>query len=123
SLPPPSLSLSQKRSISRAVDYLRGKLASLSDTYPLALTTYALTLTSTDTVLKDKAYNQLLSKGQGDPKRSELYFGQPGSAVAVETTAYALLTALLRDDILTANQMYTWLSEQQNYGGGFKSTQ
>ncbi|KAM4696196.1 complement C4-B-like [Rhinophrynus dorsalis] len=112
-----------KSSISKAIDYLRKKVDSLSDPYALAVTTYALTLTSRDSVLKDKAYHKLLSHAQGDPNKKELYFGTKGTALAVETTAYALLVSLLREDMDNAEKMYIWLSEQQNYGGGFRSTQ
>ncbi|XP_053328836.1 complement C4-like [Spea bombifrons] len=112
-----------KSAIQKAVEYLRVKLDSLSEPYPLAITAYALTLASADPVLKDKAYTLLISKQQGDPKKSEMFFGPRGSALAVETSSYALLTALLRKDLSSANLIYTWLTEQQNYGGGFKSTQ
>ncbi|XP_040178982.1 complement C4-B-like [Rana temporaria] len=111
-------------SISKAIDYLRTSLDSLSEPFPLAITTYALALTSKDTTLKKKAYNKLLSKAQ-ESKTGELHFGPKGTAIAVETTSYALLAALSQDqkDLTNAKHMYTWLSEQQNYGGGFKSTQ
>nr|AAI70422.1 C4 protein [Xenopus laevis] len=112
-----------KSKISKAVDYLRAKLDTIKHPYSLALTTYALTLTSKDSVLKDKAYNKLMSHAQGDPNKKELYFGPKGTALAVETTSYVLLITLLRGNIKDAEKMYTWLSEQQNYGGGFKSTQ
>ncbi|NXU64132.1 CO5 protein, partial [Horornis vulcanius] len=49
----------------------------------------------------------------------------PSSVTAqmVETTAYALLTALLRGDENYAKPIIKWLSEEQRYGGGFYSTQ
>eukprot|EP00079_Xenopus_tropicalis_P028439 XP_012823393.1 PREDICTED: complement component 4A (Rodgers blood group) isoform X1 [Xenopus tropicalis] len=112
-----------KSSISKAVDYLRTKLDIVKHPYSLALTTYALTLTSKDSILKDNANNKLMSQAQGDPNKKELYFGPPGTALAVETTSYVLLITLLRGNIRDAEKMYTWLSEQQNYGGGFRSTQ
>ncbi|XP_018411334.1 PREDICTED: complement C4-like [Nanorana parkeri] len=112
-----------RSSISRAIDYLRTALNSLSEPYPLAITAYALSLASSDSVLNDKAYKKLMSHAQGGSKQGEMYFGSKGTALAVETTSYALLTALLQKEIPNANLMYTWLSEQQNYGGGFKSTQ
>ncbi|XP_077339846.1 complement C4-like isoform X1 [Lithobates pipiens] len=112
-----------KGSISKAIDYLRTSLDSLSEPYPLAITAYALALTSSDSILKGKAYKKLMSTAQGGSKPGELHFGLKGTALAVETTSYALLAALLHEDIPSANEMYTWLSEQQNYGGGFKSTQ
>ncbi|KAM8954196.1 complement C4-B-like isoform 2-T2 [Pelodytes ibericus] len=109
--------------IKNGVEFLRSQLDSLSDPFPLAITAYALTLTTSDSVLKDKAYGLLMSKQEGDPKKSEMYFGLKGTALAVETTSYALLTALLRKDRESAGMMYTWLTEEQNHGGGFKSTQ
>ncbi|XP_059499546.1 complement C5-like [Stegostoma tigrinum] len=45
------------------------------------------------------------------------------SAMTVETTAYALLQALSRNDIDDATPIARWLTMQQNYGGGFHSMQ
>ncbi|XP_059499541.1 uncharacterized protein LOC132207614 [Stegostoma tigrinum] len=45
------------------------------------------------------------------------------SAMTVETTAYALLQALSRNDIDYATRIARWPTMQQNYGGGFHSTQ
>lgn len=45
------------------------------------------------------------------------------SAISVETTAYALLHLVLHNDLATAKKVARWLTEQKNYGGGFKSTQ
>ncbi|XP_059499965.1 pregnancy zone protein-like [Stegostoma tigrinum] len=45
------------------------------------------------------------------------------SAMTVETTAYALLQALSRNDIDYATPIARWPPMQQNYGGGFHSTQ
>lgn len=45
------------------------------------------------------------------------------TAITVETTAYALLTALAHRDIPWADSASCWLVAQENYGGGFKSTQ
>lgn len=47
----------------------------------------------------------------------------PGVALTVETTAYALLTALVQNDLITADAAACFLSSQENYEGGFKSTQ
>ncbi|XP_059499552.1 complement C5-like [Stegostoma tigrinum] len=44
-------------------------------------------------------------------------------AMTVETTAYAFLQALSRNDINYATRIARWLTMQQNYGGGFHSTQ
>ena len=45
------------------------------------------------------------------------------SAIAVETTGYALLAQLALGEITYAGSVALWLSEQQNYQGGFVSTQ
>jgi len=47
----------------------------------------------------------------------------PGMALTVETTAYALMTALEQNDFITAHAATCYLSSQENYEGGFKSTQ
>ncbi|XP_075042622.1 complement C4-like [Mixophyes fleayi] len=112
-----------KSSVSRAIDYLRKRLDSVTNTYALTVAAYALTLTSSDSVLKNEAYTKLLSNAQLTPNMLEMFFGPKGTALAIETTSYALLTALLRKDMSNAKMMYVWLSEQRNYGGGFKSTQ
>ncbi len=51
--------------------------------------------------------------------------GSAGKADAgsVETTAYALLSALSLRDKPTAKLTANWLTEQRKYGGGFQSTQ
>ena len=44
-------------------------------------------------------------------------------AIEVETSAYALLAQLALHDYQYAGRIALWLSKQQNYGGGFVSTQ
>lgn len=44
-------------------------------------------------------------------------------ALTVETTAYALLTAIAQNDFEEAKMAACFLSSQENYDGGFKSTQ
>uniref|UniRef100_A0A3B3SVN2 Complement C4B (Chido/Rodgers blood group) n=1 Tax=Paramormyrops kingsleyae TaxID=1676925 RepID=A0A3B3SVN2_9TELE len=47
----------------------------------------------------------------------------PPEAITVETTGYALLAALANKDLEWADSAACWLSKQENYGGGFRSTQ
>lgn len=112
-----------KSSISKAIDYLRSSLENVQEPYPLAVAAYALNLASSDSILKDKAYTKLMFTAQEDLNKKNVHFGPKGTALAVEATSYALLTALLQNDLRSAKKMYVWLSEQENYGGGFKSTQ
>lgn len=51
------------------------------------------------------------------------YLVPPGVAMTIETTAYALMTALKHKDLETAHGAACFLSSQENYEGGFKSTQ
>lgn len=44
-------------------------------------------------------------------------------AITVETTAYALLTAVELVNYDWADQIACWLTRQENYFGGYKSTQ
>ena len=44
-------------------------------------------------------------------------------AISVETTAYALLAQMELGKYRDAGRMAAWLSNQQNYDGGFVSTQ
>lgn len=57
--------------------------------------------------------------------QDEIKLNQVPSAVAltVETTAYALLTAVELGDVKEAEMAACFLSSQENYAGGFKSTQ
>ena len=45
------------------------------------------------------------------------------SAIEVETSGYALLAHLALHDYQKAGRIALWLSQQQNYDGGFVSTQ
>lgn len=56
-------------------------------------------------------------------KSVDQYTPSSVTAQMVETTAYALLTTLLRGDKNYADPIIKWLSEEQRYGGGFYSTQ
>lgn len=49
----------------------------------------------------------------------------PNKATArmVETTSYALLTSLQYGSVSYCNPIVSWLSDEQQYGGGFYSTQ
>lgn len=44
-------------------------------------------------------------------------------AMTVETTAYALLTAVAQNKIEMADKIACWLTTQENYFGSYRSTQ
>jgi len=117
-----------------AVHYLEGKLATTTDDYPLALTTYALALAGSSEA--GTALDALMAIAKEDDEG--LHWGEeprpvdtesfspfyPGpSSAAVETTAYAALALLTLDRDLDAGRAIRWLAAQRNSSGGFGSTQ
>ena len=57
----------------------------------------------------------------GEGPKPYWYSNRP-KAIEVETTSYALL-ALLQRDIKYTHAIVNWLTNQENYEGGFVSTQ
>ncbi|XP_050986493.1 complement C4-B [Labeo rohita] len=126
-----------KKSISRATNFLVNRVDDLQRPYALAITAYCLSVCLTDRTQSLSAWIKLrrLAKPAeeclvwqddenmrlvNEAKTSRV---PPGMALTVETTAYALLTALAQDDLITAHAAACFLSSQENYEGGFKSTQ
>ncbi|XP_072019177.1 CD109 antigen-like [Amphiura filiformis] len=114
-----------------------------SDTYLLALATYALTMANS--MIKDELKMALDSKAKGeggvkywsnsdatttpandaDARRVPYYNHRPPSA-DVEMTGYALLAYLERgtqNDFADAAGIAKWLTQQRNSYGGYSSTQ
>ncbi|XP_051789649.1 complement C4-B [Erpetoichthys calabaricus] len=124
-----------EETILKASNYLESKLTTLRRPYALAITAYALALINVESSASHRAYNLLKSEAIFDSEKNVYSWEalkQEGAArqddfhlraVSVETTAYALLTSLVRKDMKFAESIYRWLGEQQNYGGGFCSTQ
>ncbi|XP_044275281.1 complement C4-like [Varanus komodoensis] len=132
--------LSQVRnSLDRATAFLAGKMNDLSlGSYPIAITSYALSLASSDQSAIIAAGTRLKDLASQDQNKTVLFWAveeqdrlrgetsnrvPSASAISVEATSYALLYLVKQDDITTAGQVSRWLTEQRNYGGGFKSTQ
>ncbi|KAM9218014.1 complement C5 [Leptosomus discolor] len=119
----------------KAGDYLMKNAHSAQSPFTLAITSYALALVDVNHQAARSAFSELKKEETvtGDPPIYRFWKGTfkvldqhiPSSVTAqmVETTAYALLTALLRGDKSYANPIIRWLSEEQRYGGGFYSTQ
>ncbi|XP_077987221.1 A.superbus venom factor 1-like [Glandiceps talaboti] len=121
----------------RAITYLEDQLAALERPYAVAIVAYALALVNSDEkleankklkqlsvfdALKNVRYWNANDSSFGNGERPFWYAWKP-SAIAVETTAYALLTQLKLDDIEYANPIVVWLTTQRNANGGFVSTQ
>uniref|UniRef100_UPI00398E8F28 complement C4-A-like n=1 Tax=Pristiophorus japonicus TaxID=55135 RepID=UPI00398E8F28 len=128
-----------KKSIDQAADFLHKELLNMKQPHTIAITAYALAFVGADTskVLEAErklkaivSYNREHDVRYWQADETWLYSGEhnpakapQASAITVETTSYALLQALSRKDIDYATPVAKWLTEQQNYGGGFRSTQ
>ncbi|KAI1886085.1 hypothetical protein AGOR_G00210390 [Albula goreensis] len=124
-------------SISASVDFLLARLGSLERPYAVAITAYCLSLCQEERSIALSAWNRLkdLATEEGECRmwrsrddlrlahEAQSHIVPPPSAITVETTANALLTALANKDMEWADSAVCWLTKQENYGGGFKSTQ
>ncbi|KAL7875318.1 hypothetical protein SRHO_G00062880 [Serrasalmus rhombeus] len=126
-----------KASISRATAFLLSRVDQLKRPYAVAITAYCLSTCLPDKTLALSAWSKLqsLARREGECKvwranegmrlagEQTRYLVPPAVALTVETTAYALLTALAHGDTEEAKAAACFLSSQENYEGGFKSTQ
>ncbi|XP_036452334.1 complement C4-B [Colossoma macropomum] len=126
-----------KGSISRATAFLLSRVDQLERPYAVAITAYCLSTCLPDKTLALSAWRKLqsLAMREGECKvwranedmrlvgERKNYLVPPAVALTVETTAYALLTAMAHEDTEEARAAACFLSSQENYEGGFKSTQ
>ncbi|KAJ8368549.1 hypothetical protein SKAU_G00085770 [Synaphobranchus kaupii] len=128
-----------RMAIIKAKDYLEGNLESLKRPFAVAITAYALSLAGSGTTMRAKAKLKETAKcddakgtchWEADEKlrlTGERRAGRVPQAdsISVEMTAYALLAALSGEvqDMEHAKKIGRWLTEQRQYGGGFRSTQ
>uniref|UniRef100_A0A674EB75 Complement C4B (Chido/Rodgers blood group) n=1 Tax=Salmo trutta TaxID=8032 RepID=A0A674EB75_SALTR len=110
-----------KAIISKATDYLLSRVEGLQRPYAVAITAYCLSVCLSDRTQAEPAWEKLKGLAtEGIEKKRRV---PTTEAITVETTAYALLTAVAHKDTEWADSAACWLTSQENYGGGFKSTQ
>ncbi|XP_073674564.1 complement C4-B [Garra rufa] len=114
----------------KAKFYLDGQWDALESLYSLAITAYAFSLHDQGSAEARQAHQKLKTMANCDSTKcfwnAKVGRGQSAGnadAESVETTAYALLTALTLGDKANAKLAANWLTEQRKYGGGFQSTQ
>uniref|UniRef100_A0A8C7L3S7 Complement C4B (Chido/Rodgers blood group) n=1 Tax=Oncorhynchus kisutch TaxID=8019 RepID=A0A8C7L3S7_ONCKI len=112
----PFLTDNKEPIISKATDYLLSRVEGLQRPYAVAITAYCLSVCLSDRTQAEPAWEKL----KGLEKK---HYVPTTEAITVETTAYALLTAVAHKDAEWADSAACWLTSQENYGGGFKSTQ
>uniref|UniRef100_A0A8C7KMR7 Complement C4B (Chido/Rodgers blood group) n=1 Tax=Oncorhynchus kisutch TaxID=8019 RepID=A0A8C7KMR7_ONCKI len=130
----PFLTDNKEPIISKATDYLLSRVEGLQRPYAVAITAYCLSVCLSDRTQAEPAWEKL--KGLATEDHCRGWYANAGmvneekkhyvpttEAITVETTAYALLTAVAHKDAEWADSAACWLTSQENYGGGFKSTQ
>ncbi|XP_025088534.1 CD109 antigen-like [Pomacea canaliculata] len=112
---------SLQNAITKARMYLERRLKDLSDSYDLAIVTYAFHLVGSS--MKDAAFQKLLQKAitSGDKKHWERH--AQSTALNIEMTSYTLLTYVLRGDVQGGLPILRWLLQLRGPNGGFQSTQ
>uniref|UniRef100_A0A3Q3GFQ5 Complement C4B (Chido/Rodgers blood group) n=1 Tax=Kryptolebias marmoratus TaxID=37003 RepID=A0A3Q3GFQ5_KRYMA len=102
--------------ILRATTYLQSQLTQQSHTYVMALTAYCLSVCLPQEADRLSAWKNLQSRAIKENENDV-------DAITIETTAYALLTAVEVADYEWADQIACWLASKENYFGGYRSTQ
>nr|XP_060616241.1 complement C4-like [Anolis sagrei ordinatus] len=127
-------------SLAQATSFLATSLNDQSlGPYPVAIASYAIALASGDQLAISAAGIRLLERATEDQNQTVMFWAvdeknrlqgeriahkvPTASAITVEATAYALLYLVKRKDEARASKVARWLTEQRNYGGGFRSTQ
>ncbi|XP_067661748.1 complement C3-like [Haliotis asinina] len=122
----------------RAVEFLEQELVALDRPLAVAMTAYALTMSLSPE--RHNAFEKMKAMGQssvdghtfwpaGEIDHIEGHFHEPlwyakrPGALAVETTAYALLTYLEHGFIKESHSIVSWLMGQRESHGSFVSTQ
>ncbi|XP_077418517.1 complement C5 [Vanacampus margaritifer] len=122
-------------SMRSAANYISQHAKSVKSVYVRALATYALTLYDPNHAISVALFNSLetLARQQGQPvvlryweesdTASDRLRPDQSAGLALETTAYVLLSALLKGRIPYAKPIVSWLTQDQHYGRGFHSVQ
>uniref|UniRef100_A0A3Q3B0H4 Complement C4B (Chido/Rodgers blood group) n=1 Tax=Kryptolebias marmoratus TaxID=37003 RepID=A0A3Q3B0H4_KRYMA len=119
-----------KASLSKATIYLQSKLEELSHIHAVAITAYCLSVClpqKADGLPAWMKLQSLMTKNEDDCYPWKKHPNPANKivvdAIAIATTAYALLAAVEFEEYKWADQLACWLTSQENYNGGYKSTQ
>ncbi|XP_071340230.1 complement C5 isoform X2 [Trachinotus anak] len=118
-----------------AAAYISQHAPGVKNVYVRAAATYALTLhdpnsvtsnellTSLEKIARQKGHPAVLRYWQESSVTADWLKPDQSSGVTVETTAYVLLTVLLKGRIPYANPILAWLTQDQHYGEALYSTE
>ncbi|XP_069579966.1 complement C5 isoform X1 [Brachyistius frenatus] len=122
-------------SMSSAANYISQHASGVKSVYVRAVATFALTLHDPNSMAASQLLGSLenLARQKGNPavlrywqesnETADWLKPDQSSGLTVETTAYVLLTVLLKGRIHYANPILTWLTQDQHYGEAFYSVQ
>ncbi|XP_033496481.2 complement C4-B [Epinephelus lanceolatus] len=117
-------------SISRSTTYLLSHLEELQHPYAVAITAYCLAVCLPQGTDHSSAWTKLQALATKGKNGCYLWTTNASpqnqahaDGITVETTAYALLAAVELGHTKWADETACWLTTQENYFGGFKSSQ
>ncbi|XP_078027937.1 complement C4-B-like [Epinephelus lanceolatus] len=117
-------------SISNATEYLLSHLEELQHPYAVAITAYCLAVCLPQGTDHSSAWTKLQALATEGKNGCYLWTAnvnqqnkERADALTVETTAYALLAAVELGHTEWADKTACWLTTQENYFGGYKSSQ
>ncbi|KAL0978964.1 hypothetical protein UPYG_G00178580 [Umbra pygmaea] len=123
------------QALSLAAGYVSQHAQRVKSMYARAVAAYALTLQDRNSMQSVILYESLekTAREKGNPVEYRYWQEKDAilnplnpdkaSAQTVETTAYVLLTSLIKAKTEYASPIINWLTQAQRYGGGFYSTQ
>nr|AZZ09376.1 putative complement component c3 [Ctenopharyngodon idella] len=107
---------SLQNSINRAVNYLELRVHSLTSTYAVAMTSYALAHAG--------KLNIDILMSHSTESKDGIYWQVPGQHHhSLEATGYAVLALVIAKDFERAGKAVRWLGKQQTRYGGYGTTQ
>lgn len=116
--------------ISRATTYLQAQLQNLQHPYSVAITAYCLAACQPRDTDHSSTWDKLMSLATEGPNDTYLWTTdasqanmKSSDALTVDATSYALLAAVQLGKTEMADKIASWLTTQENYGGGFRSSQ
>ncbi|XP_063060577.1 complement C3-like [Engraulis encrasicolus] len=101
-------------SMKKAIEYLEGRLNTLTNPYAVAMVSYAL-------ANANKLNQEVLFKHAFEDRSH--WRVRSNNLFSMEATAYALLALVKAGEFDKAAPIVAWLNEQQFFGGGYGSTQ
>uniref|UniRef100_A0A673L2B9 Complement C3-like n=1 Tax=Sinocyclocheilus rhinocerous TaxID=307959 RepID=A0A673L2B9_9TELE len=103
-------------SMNRAIDYLLLRVHSLTSTYAVAMTSYALAHAG--------KLNKDILKSYSTKSKDGVFWQVPGEHHhSLEATGYAVLALVMAKDFESAGLAVRWLGKQQSRYGGYGTTQ